>query len=70
MPDGCTYFFDGDWRHCCDAHDAAYASHTVSAWSHVDLGLCVAQTSGGPVLGAFMAAATLLWWIFKNKGKR
>lgn len=65
--DGCTYFIDGTWRHCGDSHDLAYASGTVSAQSHIGLGICVAQTTGGPLLGLLMALATLLWWLLRRR---
>lgn len=67
--DGCTYFIDGTWRHCCDSHDAAYATNTVTLQSHIDLGICVAQTTGGPLLGLLMALATLLWWLLRHRNK-
>lgn len=68
--DGCTNWFDGTWRHCCDAHDAAYAAGTVSLQSHLDLGACVAVTSGGPLMGALMAVGTALWWIVRHRAAR
>ena len=64
--DGCTHWFDGDWRHCCDAHDAAYDTGLVTLQIHVELGQCVAQTSGGLVLGVLMMAATSIWWLIRR----
>lgn len=66
ISDGCTYWFDGTWRHCCEAHDLAYATETVTLQSHLELGLCVAQTSGGAVMGAIMALATTVWWVARR----
>lgn len=65
--DGCTYWFDGDWRHCCDVHDYAYAMDTVSLQTHIDLGLCVAGTSGGIIMGIIMALAAIVWWLLRYK---
>ena len=67
ISDGCTLWLDGTWRQCCEAHDLAYFTDTVTLQSHIDLGICVAQTSGGPILGLLMALATLLWWLFRHR---
>lgn len=65
--DGCTYWLDGSWRHCCREHDLAYSTGTVTLQSHIDLGACVAQTSGGPIMGIAMAAATTIWWLARRR---
>lgn len=68
--DGCTGWFDGTWRHCCDAHDAAYAAGEVTLQTHIELGQCVAQTSGGLLMGVAMFLATALWWAVRHRGRR
>lgn len=65
--DGCTYWFNGSWGHCCSAHDLAYTTNTVTLQSHIDLGVCVAQTSGGPLMGILMAVATTVWWLARRR---
>lgn len=65
--DGCTFWFDGDWRQCCEAHDQAYLDGTVTIATHFELGACVAQTSGGLTMGLAMCAATALWWILRGR---
>lgn len=67
--DGCTHWFDGTWRHCCEAHDLAYFTDSVTLQSHIDLGVCVAQTSGGPAMGLLMAIATAIWWLVRHRGR-
>lgn len=67
MSDGCTLWFDGAWRHCCEAHDLAYETNAVTLQSHVELGQCVAQTDGGLLMGVVMMIATTLWWLAKRK---
>lgn len=67
MPDGCTFWFDGWWRHCCDQHDQAYLDGTVTLQTHIDLGQCVAQTTGGLAMGLLMMIATTVWWWLKHR---
>lgn len=68
--DGCTLWFDGSWRHCCDTHDAAYAAGTVDLTTHLDLAACVAAT-GWPLIGLIMGAATAIWWVVRYRiGRR
>jgi hypothetical protein len=73
MADGCTGFIDGWWRACCDEHDQAYLDNTVTLWTHLELGWCVAFASEHPLLmvaglliGLLMAAATTLWWLIRR----
>ncbi|WP_099868240.1 hypothetical protein [Pararhizobium haloflavum] len=75
--DGCTYWIDGWWRSCCDAHDVDYLNGAVNIGSHLDLGLCVIQSApnpalaaGGVVIGGVMALATTAWWLIKHRGHR
>lgn len=51
--DGCTGWFDGTWRGCCDAHDLAYAMQLDRLQADIALGWCVAQ-HGHPVMGLLM----------------
>ena len=51
--DGCTWWPDGNWVKCCDAHDWAWAHGADFLSSNVDLGLCVAGT-GHALMGLVM----------------
>ena len=57
MSDGCTGWFDGTWRHCCEAHDAA----GVSLESNLELARCVAERSPG--MAAIMLIGTSTFGI-------
>jgi len=70
--DGCTLWFNGDWRACCDAHDAAYA--VVSApldkvIADLDLARCVAETGHGLMALVMLAGVTLFGWFFIRRRK-
>jgi len=55
--DGCTFFPDGWWRLCCDAHDLAYLLGEISqVLADADLATCVAGTAiiFGPIIGGIM----------------
>lgn len=67
ISDGCTLWFDGAWQHCCVDHDLAYYTDSVTLQSHVDLAACVAETSGGPVMGLVMLIGTTAWWLIKHR---
>ena len=59
--DGCTLFPDGDWGHCCLAHDWDYwagGSHKERAFSDVRLYICVANT-GHPIVAEVMHGAVI-----------
>ena len=45
--DGCTGWFDGNWRHCCDIHDYNYYILNDKFLSDIDLMVCVLQTGNG-----------------------
>lgn len=66
--DGCTLWFDGwgdvSWRHCCDAHDLAYAGGFDKIGADLDLATCVAQTGNGVVGLIMLAGLTLFGWLF------
>lgn len=68
--DGCTGWFDGNWRHCCDAHDIAWAQGADFFGSNIDLAVCVAQT-GNPIVALIMlAGVTFIGWILYYSKKR
>lgn len=65
--DGCTGWVDGVWRHCCDAHDLAYASGFDKFQADLALQECVAAT-GNPVMAFIMlVGVSLFGWIFYRK---
>lgn len=73
--DGCTLWPDGwfgeqTWYHCCLAHDAYYWDGTVNWQSHVELGQCVAQTSGGLLMGVTMMIGTGAWWLLTRHRRK
>lgn len=51
--DGCTGFFDGVWRHCCDIHDIDYTLGVDKLFADLKLAACVADT-GNPVIAIVM----------------
>lgn len=74
MSDGCTLWPDGDYGHCCEAHDAVY--HRTRSWrqrwrADWRLFLCV-RDQGRPVTAAVMLLGVLVlgpiyglakeWW--------
>jgi len=66
--DGCTMWFDGIWKHCCDAHDIAWYEGQDFFSSNFDLAMCVAET-GRPVMSFIMFVGVTLFggiW-FKNR---
>jgi hypothetical protein len=67
LSDGCTHWFDGTWRHCCEAHDLAYSVGAVTLQTHIDLGTCVVHAGGGLLMGIAMAVATAIWWAFRRR---
>jgi hypothetical protein len=69
-PDGCTFWIDGWWRACCDAHDMAYIAGNVDLATHLELGRCVIATGGGLAMGALMSLAATLWWLVKHRGRK
>lgn len=72
---GCTLFPEGDWHHCCVAHDYAYADHAGDLlfvkWK-IDTSLrrCVAET-GHPGVAwlMFVGVSTfglIPWYRYKE----
>lgn len=70
VTDGCTLWFDGAWRHCCDAHDLAYSQFADKLQSDLDLALCVAKTGHGAVALVMLAGVLLFGWLFYPKKRR
>lgn len=77
--DGCTDFFNGDWRACCDAHDYAYAhASTVMQKIAADGALfqCVWHTGQGDVwhllIGLIMLVGVSIfgWFFWKPQGRK
>lgn len=51
--DGCTLYPDGNWLHCCIAHDMDYwigGSYAEKEKADDELGACVAETKGNAKL--------------------
>ncbi len=71
--DGCTLFPQGNWRHCCDAHDFGYAVGGDKVQIDLELALCVAQTGNGVIGLLMLAGVTLggwLWWWKARSAER
>jgi hypothetical protein len=69
----CSFWLEGSWGHCCQAHDAAYDALAPSGGSRLaadlDLAWCVAQT-GNPVMAALMFTAVAAFgWLFVRRPK-
>ena len=63
--DGCTMWFDGVWRACCDAHDFAYTYGANKILADLDLATCVAKTGHGAMGLVMLAGVTIggwYWW--------
>lgn len=75
--DGCTLWFNGDWKACCDAHDYAYA-HAVSVADKLladeTLRQCVAMAGSADVwhwlMGFVMFVGVSIFGWFYVKLKR
>lgn len=64
---GCTGWFDGTWKHCCDVHDIAYASGADKLVSDFELAKCVAETGNGWMAFIMLIAVVLFGWVFKKR---
>lgn len=69
----CTFFPDGNWLSCCDAHDMNYSSKSKISRKQADEGLrsCVAKC-GHPLIAKIMYAGVRLFGrpFYKGSGKR
>lgn len=68
---GCSFFPDGNYESCCDAHDAAYQEQRVSRLE-ADQRLydCVEARAGRFVAGVMYAGVRLFGWIRWNRLRR
>lgn len=67
MSDGCTFWLQGWWRHCCVAHDAAYANGVNKFIADEALRICVDQ-AGAPIMAWIMfIGVTLFGGLFYRK---
>lgn len=67
--DGCTLWFDGVWRSCCDAHDLAYGAGVDKVIADIDLARCVAGTGHGGMGLLMLAGVTIFGWLFYKRRK-
>lgn len=75
MSDGCTWWPDGwfgekTWYECCVQHDLHYVDGTVNWGAHIELGQCVAGTTGGLLMGVVMLAGVGIWYLITQNQKR
>ncbi|HEV7293111.1 MAG TPA: hypothetical protein VGN79_12400 [Devosia sp.] len=68
--DGCTLFPDGNWRHCCDAHDLAYTLGGDKVLIDLELASCVAQTGNGLAALIMLLGLTAGGWLWWWKARR
>lgn len=68
--DGCTLFPDGNWRHCCHAHDLSYSLGGDKTQIDLELALCVAHTGNGLVALVMLAGLTLGGWVWWWRARR
>lgn len=62
--DHCSWWPEGSWAACCAVHDTVSQGWADFA-SHVALGSCVADTSGGAVMGITMTVGIMLFgWVY------
>jgi len=75
MINGCTFYFDGTWKSCCDAHDVAFTlGGNVVDMLHAnwDLVNCVNQYSTLNAIVIGIGVTVGGWLVFpwaKTKGK-
>lgn len=67
--DGCTLWFDGVWRHCCDIHDAAYVAGGDKLAADWHLLSCVAETGNGPIAIVMFLGVTIFGWFWWLKAR-
>ena len=62
--EGCTCWFDGVWKHCCDSHDSEYGSKKLSRFeSDLNLFKCVWNKNKVMAVAMF-SAVRVVGWIF------
>lgn len=67
--DGCTLWFQGNWRHCCEIHDAEYFEGFDKLQSDLNLMSCVAD-AGWPLMGLIMfIGVSIFGWFFYPRNK-
>lgn len=66
--DYCTGFWEGNWAHCCKAHDVAYSFAKLQA--DLDLASCVAASTWDVIAWVMFAGVSLLGWMFYKKGDK
>lgn len=73
--DYCTFFPEGWWAHCCEAHDLAYGAQVGQTLADGALALCVASSLpelavDHPVLATVAAAGSVLIGVVMWLGVR
>ena len=60
--DGCTCFFDGNWKSCCDRHDRRYANTRLTR-KQADrlLYRCVSRRSKFAAMVMYIGVRTFGW---------
>lgn len=61
--DHCTFWFEGAWGHCCEAHDAAYAAGVDRLLADLALEACVRETGHSGMAAIMFAAVSAFGWI-------
>lgn len=69
--DWCTWWPEGWWAHCCQAHDAGYAAQIGQALADERLLQCVAESAPEPWLaGASLVVGGLMFLGVRMFGRR
>lgn len=61
--DYCTWFPEGWWATCCQAHDLAYINQIGKALADSQLLSCVADSANGSVMAAVSFAVAGLMYV-------
>lgn len=68
--DGCTGWFDGSWRHCCDLHDLAYSLGVDKLTADLDLFECVVNAGHPVIAGIMLIGVVLFGWLFYRRRRQ
>lgn len=71
MQDYCTWWPEGSWAACCQAHDLAYAGEGARMAADLDLAACVYETThNGPLALLMLAGVVICGGLFRWHGRR
>ncbi len=68
--DYCTFFPEGWWSHCCEAHDVAYAAQIGQMTADTSLLQCVAAAGDGLLAPVSVAVGVVMFLGVTVFGRR